>query len=59
MIIDANGRPAAASSICSHALSRVETLTAPDLKMLASQCLDAVWLQDARIDEIRSWRDNP
>jgi hypothetical protein len=55
MIIDAASRPAAKSALCSHALSRDEVLSAPEVKKLASHCIDAVWLQEARIQEVRSF----
>lgn len=58
MITDAAVRPAASSSLCSHALSREETLARPELKAVAASCLDAVWLQDKRIAEIRAVADN-
>lgn len=55
MIIDAAERPAAKSALCSHALSRDETLSTQGVKSIATQCLDAVWLQDHRLDEIRKF----
>nr|AAK95983.1 unknown [Escherichia coli]FAA00065.1 TPA: hypothetical protein [Escherichia coli] len=58
MIIDASSRPAAASDMCNHALSRAEVLAAPGMKSLASQCLDAVWIQDERVAEIRGWKND-
>ena len=58
MIADAAQRPAAKSELCSHALSRDETLSMPKLKAIAASCLDAVWLQDERIAEIRALADD-
>jgi hypothetical protein len=55
MIVDAQNRPAAKSTLCSRALSRDETLALPELKTIAANCLDAVWLQDERISEIRGF----
>lgn len=52
MIIDAAQRPAARSELCSHALSRDETLSMPDIRNLAASCLDAVWLQDQRMMKV-------
>lgn len=54
MITDAAQRPAAKSRLCSHALTRDEILAMPELKATASACLDAVWLQDQRIRELRT-----
>jgi len=54
MVIDSGARPAAKSTLCSHALRREEVLAAPGLKGLASRCLDAVWLQDERVRELRA-----
>jgi hypothetical protein len=53
MITDAAQRPAAGSTLCSHALSRDETLALPGVKAIAASCLDAVWRQDHRIADIR------
>ena len=58
MITDASQRPAASSSLCSHALSREETLAMPQIKEVAASCLDAVWIQDVRIAEIRGAEDD-
>ncbi len=58
MITDAKCRPAANSQLCSHALSREETLALPDLKAVASGCLDAVWLQDPRLAEVRAFAND-
>jgi hypothetical protein len=58
MIIDAAGRPAASSTLCSHALSRDETLALPEVKSIAANCLDAVWQQDDRIAEVRGFAND-
>lgn len=58
MIVDAATRPAAASPLCSHPLTREETLAAAGVKAMAAQCLDAVWLGDHRIDEIRGFAND-
>jgi hypothetical protein len=55
MITDASKRPAARSSLCSRALNREETLSLPNVKAISASCLDAVWLQDQRIAEIRAF----
>ncbi len=58
MITDAAQRPAASSTLCSHALSRDETLALPSVRAIAASCLDAVWLQDPRIAEIRAFAND-
>jgi hypothetical protein len=58
MIVDASQRPAASSTLCNRALSRDEILALPEVKAVAASCLDAVWLQDARIAEIQSQADD-
>ena len=54
MLIDGASRPAARSDLCSRALTREQVLSNPDLVRIAKSALDAVWLSDARIEEIRS-----
>ena len=51
MVIDANHRPAASSSLCRKALARAEVMGTP-LADMVFEMADAIWLQDSRIAEI-------
>jgi hypothetical protein len=53
MAIDSDSRPTAKSPLCSQALGRAEVLGDCALKVLATQLLDAVWLGDPRVQEVR------
>ena len=54
MVIDAASRPAASSSLCSRALSRAEALADEELMDSARSVLDAVWLGDERVSEVKN-----
>ena len=54
MVIDADNRPVAQSDLASKALSREEVIST-DLAAHTFAILDAIWLQDTRIDEVRSF----
>ena len=53
MVIDSGARPAARSELCGQALSRQQVVDDPELMHLARRLLDAVWLEDPRIDEVK------
>jgi hypothetical protein len=53
MVIDAAARPAAKSSLCSQALSREEVVLDSDLMELSTKMIDAVWLGDSRVEEVK------
>ena len=53
MAIDAATRPAAKSSLCSQALSREQVLFDASIVDLSKKMIDAVWLGDARIEEVK------
>lgn len=50
-VVDSAGRPAATSELVGRSLSRVEVIGTP-LAKLAFEVVDAVWVQDPRIDEL-------
>jgi hypothetical protein len=54
MLIDGNSRPTAKSPLCSAALSREQVISDQALLQKAKALLDAVWLGDARIEEIKA-----
>ncbi|MCP5299406.1 MAG: hypothetical protein H6954_06835 [Chromatiaceae bacterium] len=58
MAIDSTDRPAAHSDLCSVALKRDEVVNNGRLMGLASEIIDAVWLGDPRIQEIRGFGPN-
>lgn len=53
MIVDSASRPAARSDLCSQALTRDQVLSNPQLVDDAKAVLDAVWLGDERIEEVK------
>jgi len=53
MVIDSEGRPAAKSDLCGRALKREEVL-GTSLMDKACAIIDAVWLNDPRIDEVKN-----
>ena len=53
MAIDAANRPGAKSPLCGHALSREQVIRDSDLMDLSVRMIDAVWLGDSRIEEIK------
>lgn len=55
MAIDSSGRPAARSDLCSVALNRDDIVNNVDLMGVATNMIDAVWVGDPRIDEIRNF----
>jgi len=58
MAIDSTDRPAAGSELCSVALKRDEVINDGQLMGLASEIIDAIWLGDPRIQEIREFGAN-
>jgi hypothetical protein len=52
MIIDGEGRPADSRTLCGRALKRAEVIGTPLAKQVF-QLIDAIWLHDARIAEVR------
>jgi hypothetical protein len=52
MIIDAEGRPAATPTLCGRAMKRAEVIGTPLAKEVF-QLVDAIWLHDARIADVR------
>ena len=52
MVIDATERPIAAGDLVGRALRREEVIDTPLAKQ-AFDIIDAIWLQDQRIEEIR------
>lgn len=57
MIVDSGARPAAKSELCSKPLTREQVLSKPDLLQQAKDALDAVWLGDERIEEVKATND--
>lgn len=53
-LIDGSSRPAAGSSLCSRALGRDEVRSDPELFEVARALLDAVWIEDQRIAEVKA-----
>ena len=53
MVVDAANRPAARSRVCSVALTRAEALADEDLMQAARSVLDAIWIGDERVNEIK------
>jgi hypothetical protein len=56
MVVDSAGRPADDRALCGHALSR-EDVVGSALAANAFALFDAIWLQDARIAELRALSD--
>jgi hypothetical protein len=54
MAIDSASRPAAKSSLCNRALSRDEVLSDSRLMDVATQMIDAVWIGDPRVQELKT-----
>jgi hypothetical protein len=52
MVIDATERPIAGGELVGRALRREEVIDTPLAKQ-AFDIIDAIWLQDQRIEEIR------
>jgi hypothetical protein len=53
MIIDSEARPANSRELCGRALRRDEVIGTP-FAQEAFQLVDAIWLHDPRIDEVRN-----
>lgn len=53
MVVDGTARPAAGSNLCSQALTREQVVGDSHLLELAKSMIDAVWLGDPRIEEVR------
>jgi hypothetical protein len=53
MAIDSADRPAAKSPLCAHALTRDEVIHDPRLMELTTRLIDAVWLNDPRVKEVK------
>lgn len=53
MAIDGNQRPAADSPLCHKALSRKDVVENSRLMELSTQLIDAIWLGDTRINELK------
>lgn len=53
MAIDSSKRPAASSPLCARALTREEVVSNASLMEQATQLIDAVWLGDPRVDEVK------
>jgi len=54
MVIDSDDRPANDGKICGRAMKRAEIVGTPLAKEVF-QLVDTIWLQDPRIEEIRSF----
>jgi len=57
MIVDATARPAAKSDLCSRALTRDQVLPDTQLVQVAKAALDAVWMREKRIEEVKAGND--
>jgi hypothetical protein len=55
MAVDGSSRPAARSDLCSLVLTREQIIGDAELKSLRTSLIDAVWLGDSRIKEIRGF----
>jgi len=53
MAIDSADRPAADSDLCNRTLTREQLIGDPDMLASAKTLIDAVWLGDPRLEEIR------
>jgi hypothetical protein len=58
MAIDSAGRPAAKSPLCARALTRDEVIHNPVLMELSTSLIDAVWLNDPRINELKQFAED-
>ena len=54
MVVDSGDRPAAASELYGAALRRDDVI-GQDIATRAFDIVDAIWMQDPRIDEIRGY----
>ena len=55
MAIDSSERPAANSDLCSVASSREQVVNDGDIMSIVTDMIDAIWLGDPRIEEIRNF----
>jgi hypothetical protein len=53
MAIDGASRPAAKSPLCAKALTRDEVIYDGELMGLSTDLIDALWLGDARVQEVK------
>jgi len=53
-LIDSASRPAAQSTLCNASLTRDQILADSEFKELTTLLLDAVWLDDPRLSEVRA-----
>ncbi len=53
MAIDSSTRPAAASALCDQALTREQAISDSKLMEISTSILDAILLNDDRIDEVK------
>jgi len=54
MAVDSAARPAAKSPLCTRALTRNEVITNGHLMELTTELIDAVWLGDPRVQEVKA-----
>jgi len=57
MIVDSGARPASSSELCSRAMTREQVLSSSGLLQQAKDLLDAVWMGDKRIEEVKATDD--
>jgi len=57
-LIDSASRPAAKSKLCNESLTREQVLADSAFKELTTSFLDAVWLDDPRLPEVRALGQN-
>jgi len=55
MAVDSAERPIASSELCNEALAREQVINNPDLMEWTTSIIDAIWLGDPRIEEIKNW----
>jgi hypothetical protein len=55
MVVDSAARPAARSDLCAAALTRQDVLADAALFQSCKQLLDAIWMQDERLDELKEY----
>ncbi len=55
MAIDGADRQMSNSDLCDEALTRQQVIYDPDLMKSTTSIIDAIWLGDPRIEEIKSW----
>jgi hypothetical protein len=53
MAVDSAGRPAARSLLCAQTLTRDQVITDSSLMALTTELIDAVWLGDPRVQEVK------